>query len=352
MKLKQLLEWGNSNARPSTPEAALAQALLKTRDGDVPLFLSNGPYYLFAVFVPNALLASDFVEDIAGWNLSVPGGFGWGIRYSEEGEVPYLSEPLDRTSSEILDQGMAPVFVRYFAGRDSYVEPNQRLTHVLELHRIEDSGDWSRVNELGELVPTLRVAETDELSLCTISRAALDQFLVAADMSMVRLLVVNATDNHELLSEGKAEHLEWANATDEIFLHASNVNDELIRVRGFDVVRVPADERDEALRVLQGDETREYAPFTINDFRNQRVVDWSSDPDQIGNYYEDSDLPYGTSAAYFKPEVLTQYRTDPSRFHVLPDRVKCNRRLVDPLRRERRGPGSRLPLRPLDSSLP
>ncbi|MFT3840764.1 MAG: hypothetical protein QM723_27485 [Myxococcaceae bacterium] len=322
MKLKKLIDWGNSNTRPPTPED-VAQVLKTTRDGDVPLYLSNPPYFLFALFVPNELLTGNFADDIAAWNTSAPSGFGWGLRWSEVGEVPYLSEPLDHTSSEILDQGMAPLFVRHFEGRDSYIEPNQRFTHVLELHRAGEATDWCRVNELGELVPTLRVAETEELSICTIDRDALNRFLVAAGMSMVRLFVVNATANSELFMARAPENREWSNLPDEIFLRTTYVKGELVLVRGFDVVRVPSNEHDQVLRALQGHEPREYATFTINDFRNKRTIDWSSEPAQIGNYFVESELPFGTSPAFFKPEVLTQYRTDPSRFHVLPDRVEC-----------------------------
>lgn len=322
MKLKKLIDWGNSNARPPTPED-VAQLLTATRDGDIPLYLSNRPYFLFSVLVPNELLTGNFADDIAEWNTSAPSGFGWGFRWSEADAVPYLSEPLDRTSSEILDQGMAPLFVRYFEGRDSYIEPNQRLTHVLELHREGVETNWSRVNELGELVPTLRVAETEQLSICTIDRDALNRFLVAADMSLVRLFVVNATNNSDLLRARDPENREWSSQPDEIFLRTTYVRSELVLVRGFDVVRVPATERDQVLRALQGHEPREYATFIINDFRNQRTVEWTSEPAKIGNYFVESELPFGTSPAFFKPEVLTQYRIDPNRLHVLPDRVEC-----------------------------
>lgn len=321
MRLKDLISWGDSNARPPTPDA-VGTFLKATRDGDVPLFLSNRPYFLFAIFVPDDLLTGDFIADIAGWNTSAPGGFGWGFSYSPSGEVPYLSEPLRHTSSEILDQGMAPLFLRHFDGRDTYIEPNQRLTHVLELHRPTEATEWSRVNELGELVPTLRVAETKDLSLCTIDRAALNRFLVAASMSMVRLLVVTATDKSQLFMERESERRDWASKPNEIFLEASYVKSELVLVRGFDVVRVPANEREQVLQVLQGHEPRAYASFIINDFRNRRTIEWPTDPKEIGNYFVDSALPFGTSPAFFKPEVLTQYRTDPSRFHVLPDRVE------------------------------
>lgn len=322
MKLRNLIEWGEGNALPTTPEE-LANLLKTTREGDVPLFLSNRPYFLFAVFVPNELLTGSFADDIGAWNTSVPSGFGWGLRWSETGEVPYLSEPLDHTGSEIIDQGMAPLFVRYPDRRDSYIEPNQRLTHVLELHRVGDATEWCRVNELGELVPTLRVAETDELSICTIDRNALNRFLVAADMSMVRLFVVNATNNLDLFRERDPEHRRWSSLADEIFLQTTYVKSQLVRVTGFDVVRLADGERDQTLRALQGHEPREYATFIINDFRNKRTTEWSSEPAQIGNYFVESKLPFGTSPAFFKPEVLTQYRTDPSRFHVLPDRVAC-----------------------------
>lgn len=321
MKLKQLTEFGNSNARPSRPEA-IAAFLTATRDGDVPLFFSNDPYFMFAVFVPNSLLDGDYLEDLAGWNMSAPGGFGWGFRHTPAGDVPCLYEPLSHTASEILDQGFAPLFQRHFDGRDSYLEPNQQLTHVLELHRPPEAADWCRVNELGELVPTLRVADTDEVSVCTIDRDALNRFLVAANMSMVRLFVVNATDDSQLFTK-PAVHRDWADQRSGLFLKTSFVGGEFVLARGFEVVRVAAEDRARALLALEGHEPRQYATFTISDYRNGKTVEWSSEPSQIGNYFVESALPYGTSPAFFKPEVLTQYRGDPHRFRVAPSEVRC-----------------------------
>lgn len=322
MKHKNLEQWASRNELPTTHEA-VAQMLNDTRQDDVPLYLANDPYFLSSVLVPNELLQGNFADDIAEWNTSVPSGFGWGFKWVGSEWSPYLSDPLHHTFSEILNQGTAPLFVRYLEGRGSYVEMNQRLTHVLDLHERGNSTEWCRLNELGELVPTVRVTKTPELGLCTIDRGALNRYLVAADMSLVRLLVVNTAPDPKMYMSKTPVQRARPSRGDEVFLQATYVENQLVQVRGFDVVRTSPIEKARALQSLQGKEPRQYATFIIEDTRNERVIDWSSDPSDIGNYFEDSKLPFGLSPAFFKPDIINIYRTDPGRFQVRSDRVEC-----------------------------
>ena len=101
-------------------------------------------------------------------------------------------------------------------------------------------------------------------------------------------------------------------------------DDASLRVlRGFDLVEVDASARERILVRMRGDEPRQYATFLIHDWKNKRVVEWSSSPDEASNYFTGGDLPYGISPAYFKPEVLLHYRANPEQYRVLPDRIEC-----------------------------
>ena len=93
-------------------------------------------------------------------------------------------------------------------------------------------------------------------------------------------------------------------------------------LRGFQIIRCKKP-REELLLKLRGKEPREYASFIILDWKHSIEQEWTSDPKQIGNYFVDSDYPYGTSPAFFRPDVLSKYRQDPSRYKIYDRCIEC-----------------------------
>ncbi|MBX3218998.1 MAG: hypothetical protein KF795_00685 [Labilithrix sp.] len=323
MRFKQLADRTGWTIPANVPlkVESVADLLLACRKEDVPIYISMGDFLVYGVLVPSSLLTGDFAADILGWNMMVPPpGYGYGYGFSSGDIDPFLSEPLDHTGSTILDEGTAPLFMRRPAASGSYIEPNQWLTHVLDLHRAEAKGGWCRLNHLGENVPVLRV-DTDG-AVCTIERDALDLFLVAGDLSLVRVVDVTKRST-DFSSVRYVPGKDYADAKAEVFFQTYEAQGTVISVRGFDVVRVTPERAARARLVMQGKEPRDYESFKIVDFKHGVVREWEADPAKVGNYFVPSELPFGTSPVFFKPDVLVQYRTDPARFRVLPDRVEC-----------------------------
>ena len=324
MRFKQLAErtrWTTAADTPLSVESVV-ECLRATRDEDVPIYISAGDYLIYGVFVPSSLLLGDYVPDILDWNMMVPSpGYGYGYGFKAGDIEPFLSRPLEHTGSTVLNDGMAPLFARRSASKGSYIEPNQWLTHVLDLHHVEAKGGWCSRNHLGEIVPVLRIDASDG-SVCTIERDALDRFLVAGEMSLVRVVdVTKRTIGFDAPRSvpGKT----YADPKEEVFLRTYESRESVLCVRGFDVVRVSLERGARARLVMQGKQPRDYASFKLLDFKHGVVKEWEADPAKIGNYFVPSELPFGTSPVFFKPDILIQYRTDPARFRVLPDRVEC-----------------------------
>ena len=63
---------------------------------------------------------------------------------------------------------------------------------------------------------------------------------------------------------------------------------------------------------------RQYATFVINDWRNGKVHEVSTDPAHSANYFNDENnsLPYETSPAFFRAEVLSKYKADRDKYTI------------------------------------
>ncbi|MDZ4170986.1 MAG: hypothetical protein U1C19_02380, partial [Methanobacteriaceae archaeon] len=93
-------------------------------------------------------------------------------------------------------------------------------------------------------------------------------------------------------------------------------------LRGFQIIR-NRKSSDIMMAKITNDEEREYASFIILDFKNGLNKEWSSNPAELGNYFEDSDLPFETSPAFFRPEVMSKYSSDPEKYTLNSSSIDC-----------------------------
>ena len=70
-------------------------------------------------------------------------------------------------------------------------------------------------------------------------------------------------------------------------------------------------------------EDKKYASFIAHDWKNKVVREISCAPGQIANYFTKSDLPFETSPAFFKPEVLSKYKADSEKYRLTDRSISC-----------------------------
>ena len=163
--------------------------LASTTTGNVPVYLSFNYFYLYSVIVPKKRLKDDYVADLMKWNFSVSSGWGYGGIFNSTRLK--ITSPLSHTSSSILNGCEAIFFLRslYHDG-DSYLELNQRMAHVLDIHQVEKRKAYCKVDEeTGDLLDIVTYQRDDGI-LCTIERAALDFYLYLTDSVLVRVFDV------------------------------------------------------------------------------------------------------------------------------------------------------------------
>lgn len=311
----------------------VGEFLSRSTVGDVPLVVFAKGLYMYSIAVPlSALKEEFFVEDVGKWNFSVPSGYGYGYGFGADGGLEeFVSEPLEgHTSSKTLDSGTALFFLRSFDGREprkSYLEINPKLSHVLGLHWMEDESAWCDMNRRGEVVPKARYVIKGDVSFCTLDREELDFYLFLTKSCLVRCFDVTRSLDWMKYGLRTEEIGRVADSERQIFadLRAEMGSDGVPQssfLRGFQVLK-NEQPRERMLLKLKGDEPRKYESFVIWDWKHKRVCEWSTEPAKIGNYFVKSDLPYGTSPAFFKPDVLLQYKQDPVRYTISERTINC-----------------------------
>lgn len=67
----------------------------------------------------------------------------------------------------------------------------------------------------------------------------------------------------------------------------------------------------------------QYATFKIYDRKNKSNVETSCAPEFLSNYFQESDLPWEVSPAFFRPEVLLRFKADPEKFTLEDRSISC-----------------------------
>jgi hypothetical protein len=68
---------------------------------------------------------------------------------------------------------------------------------------------------------------------------------------------------------------------------------------------------------------RKYATFKIYDRKNNVNVETSCAPQFLANYFQQSDLPWEISPAFFRPEVLHRFKADPEKYTLEDRSISC-----------------------------
>jgi hypothetical protein len=162
----------------------------------------------------------------------------------------------------------------------------------------------------------------------SVRQDVLEEYLFLKNSALVRVFSLLRWTNGDAWMRGEA-HEEIVRAASgkicarRLTVKTSDASDvEGLDLKGAHIVRRTRTD-DEMREWLVHGYPRPYASFTIQDFKHGVVVDYSADPAGLGNYFVESDLPFETSPAYFSPDVLYQYKADPSHYTITDRHITC-----------------------------
>jgi hypothetical protein len=241
----------------------------------------------------------------------------------------FLEPPLEFGPDHPLHGAEPVVFRREFVGMSNFdapIEISQKLVHSLGLHFLEDRNAFCRLNEEGDIEEVIYVfqdqgtGDFDSRACVLINSKILAEYMAVGEYSLFRKFDV--TRYHSFSEWDESErHFD----APDIFYNSGKSGDPASYVHGGQVLRpaVTVEELIEQWKSSEDPSARRYETFLIHDWKNKRIVEWSSAPDQLSNYFEESEKPFEISPVYFRPDVLTKYKADPDKYDLRDRSITC-----------------------------
>lgn len=308
--------------------------LLNTTYDEIPLYVSFKGTYIYSVLLPENILKGDYIDDLMGWQCTPNSSWGYGYSFGRKGKPKkiFISSPFDSAGSKLLEKAAPITFLRYFDGRidrKSYVEINQKIIHLHDLHFIEEKNAYCRLNEDGDVEEIISIRHPSDETIVRIKQEVLDFHLFITKSVLLRLfdrgLCNNWLNFHE---EGRKED-KFSDSKNEIYARRGILFDKkglptASYLRGFQIIR-NKQPRKKMMALLTGEslEPKKYEKFIAWDWKHNKIAECSCDPKKLGNYFTKSDKPFGTSPAFFKPDVLLKYKQNPEKYTLDQRHIAC-----------------------------
>ena len=301
---------------------------LHSRD-EVILYAELTNCFLYGIAVPEAILNPLPVDDFLDWSCDPCSSWALchGYRDGDRERQIWIESPLRDCGSKILESGEQLLFVRSFEGYQqgrSYVELSQKVAHLLGIHYIPERNAYCRLDDNGDFEDIVQIQTIKNNSLVvTIKREDMDMLLVMFKSSYVLLFDSTRFDPKNFSDWNGGSDIRVALSDEYLFYRGRMNPSHESYLRGFKIIKPIIN--DIILRRLgwESPEPNQYASFIAMDWKHQRVHECSCNPAQLGNYFVQSDFPYETSPAFFRPEVLMKYKADPDKYKIERRSIRC-----------------------------
>jgi hypothetical protein len=314
-------------------DRAVQYVTANSKSNEVVIYASAPFTLIIGALAPAENLAPPDGEALQ--NLSLFTDVTWRIQKSwstDEGHRVYIEPPFPEESGSALAGGEPLIIRRRLEGvhtGPTPIEINQKLVHCLDIHYVPERKAYCRLDDNGDIEDVIRILtleipdQIEGREVVTILRKDLDNFMVLADMALVV--------KFDFTRYVKGSFNTWKGAQrynrsySDLFYHGGTTPNASF-AHGALIARPAStvEEQEEAWRKdLHGDPDREYAVFKIYDRKNDRIVETSCSPEHIVSYFENSNLPWQISPAFFRAEVLNRFKGDPEKYTLEDRTISC-----------------------------
>ncbi len=300
-------------------------------DEELIVYVSSDASFVHSLVVPNALLAPPDKDDLLRWSTNPFRSVASYVTGGGRSDM-WIERDTRHSGSKTLDAGRDLIFERSFrgwSGEDrTYFELAQEYSHLAEIHWRPEHSAYCRYDENGDLDPMVSVTTRAKVDtdLVSFDWAPLEQYLAVSDSALVRLF------HFTLLRRGSFHG--WPDGpevlvseTPDLFFRRK-VTPTAAYIRGVQIVRGRRPNAEVIANTQDGwtgRRAREHVEFLAEDRRNRHLARISTAPGATTNYFEahENDLPFELSPAYFRPEVLSKYKTDRDKYTIGERTVEC-----------------------------
>ena len=301
---------------------------------DELVIFANGEYsYVDSIVVPKKVLAKISPDCLDQWHFSSYSSIA-GYVYGGGKKKVWIERGV-RNGYDGKKEGTQLVFNRTFEGWDglgrNYIEVNQEYTHITGIHWRPERRAYCRFDMRGDLEATVSVTTQEdkgsEITLVTFRWDALEEYLSASDAVLLRRFDFTLL-RRDQFNGWPQESPESFQEPNELYYHRLVLPGHAAYTAGRQVVRP----RRPAKAIYQGikDGSRDtgekkYAEFVAYDWRNKSIAVISTSPQATTNYFKAKGnlLPFELSPAFFRPEVLSKYKTDRDKYTLTERDVAC-----------------------------
>ena len=300
-------------------------------EDEVIIYASDSHTFVHAVVIREDkidLLDNDLLRWSGNPFLACAAAYTWGAGRDDV----WIEHGQAIDGSQMIQAARQLVFGRQakglLANGDAYFEVSQEYAHLSDIHHRPEHSAYCRFDENGELeyvVTITNKASPAGVSLVTFRRGPLEEYLAASRSVLVRMF------DFQLLRYDCFDA--WPNTPeniiqdDPIFYRQKIDAGKASYTRGIQIVR-PGRPSTEIFSGMKREPTSvmsQYVDFVSYDWRNRRVAAISTDPTATTNYFqaEGNSLPFELSPAFFRPEVLSKYKSDTDKYLIEDRYVHC-----------------------------
>lgn len=329
------------NSAPSDQEefSAWIQAkdhlnfLIRNATSDELIVYAGGGYsFIHADVISNEILKSADETELLDWGGTPFRSIASYVSGGGRDDI-WLERHQDQRPMMKLQKSMPLVFARTFEGwkgqGQNYFEINQEFTHVSGIHWLPEERAYCRYDERGDLEHVISITErstkSDAPTCVSFKASAIHDYLSATNSSIIRrfdFTLLRHADFTCWPDEGETRHREAGGH----FIYRQKIDPgKAAYTTGIQILTPGKDTVKNSHLRLRGDMPSKYVSFIAQDWRNNKLSEISTDPSLTTNYFEtkNNDLPFELSPAFFRPEVVSKYKTDKDKYQIRERSITC-----------------------------
>lgn len=308
--------------------------LLNTLTQEIPVYhldgKAGGLLFLSSLLLPQDLFSEALFDELINWQENpVESSWGYGSELKNGREIRVIYSPFSHMRPKILIDAV-PILTRrnncLFRNRPVYFELNPEMAHIHDLHWNEAHHAFCALNDSGDIWDVVKVHQEGPCTKVSIAEEILVKHMILGNYVLLRFFDLDRW-------EGDVDNPNSCDYASTVYWNDHNIHARWTPVhkkdgtlgrvflRGFQVIYPPINP-DIQRKYLRGD-PRQYCTFIAADWKHGRIGEYSSNPEMLGNYFEESDYPFQTTPVFFKREVLRKYQSDNEKYTVNDRQIEC-----------------------------